>query len=112
MDDDPAIIGMMKLIIVSIGHRVVATSNGDDAVKKYVESVDSGEMFDLVILDYHIDNGMGGEKTLQALARINPDIVAIISSGSSDLVPDGFRAALPKPFLKKDLKCMIDNLLA
>jgi len=73
----------------------------------------NGEPFDLVILDLAIPEGMGGKETIQKLLKLNPDIIAVVSSGSLDdsvmanFSQYGFRGMLPKPF---DIKALSEVL--
>jgi DNA-binding NarL/FixJ family response regulator len=80
--------------------------------------MESGNPFDIVILDLTIRGGMGGAETIERLLAVDPDIKAIVSSGYSDdaIVSDynnyGFRACLTKPYKLQELSDMLNNLLS
>ena len=69
----------------------------------------TGESFDVVILDLTIPGGMGGQDTIKALREIDPQVSAIVSSGySTDPVMAqhaqyGFSAVVAKPYRANDL---------
>jgi two-component system cell cycle sensor histidine kinase/response regulator CckA len=77
-----------------------------------------GRVYDLVILDLSIPNGMGGVRTMEKLRQIDPEVVAIVSSGYSDdpvmakPAAYGFAAVLPKPYEPADMVRMVRNVLS
>ena len=85
--------------------------------EKYRKAQDSGEPFDIVILDLTVRGGMGGQDAIQELLRLDSGIKAIVSSGYSedDVMSDfkacGFKAYLTKPYDQNMLKDMLDALL-
>ncbi len=78
--------------------------------------MDSGQPFDLVILDLTVKGGMGGKDAVKALLKIDPQVKAIVSSGYSndpvmtDFKTYGFTGALPKPNTKKELIEALKNI--
>jgi len=60
---------------------------------------------------------MGGIETLRRLAAIDPEVVAVVSSGYSDdaalsnFRQQGFRAFLKKPYQPEDLQNVLQPLL-
>jgi PAS domain S-box-containing protein len=84
MDDDPAISQAAGEVLQELGYRVTYASDGKEAIDQYLESMNSGDAFDLVILDLTIPGGMGGRETLERLRDSNPDVKAIVSSGYPD----------------------------
>jgi DNA-binding NarL/FixJ family response regulator len=71
-----------------------------------------------VILDLTIPDGMCGRETMMHLRRIDPQILAIVSSGYRDdpVMKDsaayGFTAALPKPYQREALIQLVNSVLA
>ncbi|MFH2060692.1 MAG: PAS domain S-box protein [Pseudomonadota bacterium] len=104
MDDEKMICSLGKRILEKLGYQAETATDGTMAIKLYKEALLANNPFDLVILDLTVKNGLGGLKTLERLQQINPDIIAIVSSGySSDPVIKnfetyGFKMALPKPY--------------
>lgn len=111
MDDEPMLQEALSEALALLGHKVTMTAHGLAAIEAYQATAYSGEPFDLVILDLTIPGGMGGEETLKKLLEINPDLVAIISSGYSDRIPTGFKAALPKPYSLKQITKVINEAM-
>lgn len=107
MDDEPMLQEVLSNALDMLGHKVTVTKGGDEAIEAYRETAFHGDAFDLAILDLTIPGGMGGEETLKKLLEINPNFRAIVSSGYSDRIPEGFRAALPKPYTIKGLTAAI-----
>lgn len=109
MDDEEGIRDLTSQLLLTLGYDVTAVPDGVEAIKTYERAMRRGENFDAVILDATIRGGMGGLATIERLRDIDPQIIAIICSGYSDeaalaeFLQLGFRAALPKPFSRRDL---------
>ena len=79
--------------------------------------MDSAKPFEMVILDLTVKGGMGGKETVKKLSEINPQIKAMVSSGYSndpvmtDFKKYGFIAALPKPYILKELRDILNRIL-
>jgi CheY-like chemotaxis protein len=90
---------------------------GSETVRVYQEAMQSGRIFDLVILDLSIPNGMGGVRTMEKLRQIDPDVLAIVSSGYNDdpvmakPASHGFSAVLPKPYEPADMIRLVRSVL-
>jgi two-component system cell cycle sensor histidine kinase/response regulator CckA len=80
--------------------------------------VQQGRPYDIAILDLTIPDGMCGRETMMHLRRIDPQILAIVSSGyrddpvMKDCAAYGFAAALPKPYQVESLLQMVNGVLA
>lgn len=75
VDDEESICKSLKAILSDEGYQVLVAGSGEDAVKIVEE-----EMPQLVLLDVWLP-GMDGLETLQAIKKINPQILVIIMSG-------------------------------
>jgi CheY-like chemotaxis protein len=70
-----------------------------------------------VILDLTVRGGMGGVETVGRLREVDPDVVAVASSGySDDASPSvyreqGFAAFLKKPYNMKELRELLNVVL-
>ena len=101
---------------LSISGKVV--SNGEEIIKLYKKAMDSGEPFDVVIMDLTIPGGMGGQIVIKKLLEIDPDAKAIVSSGYTDdpVISNfegyGFSGFIPKPYMLEDLRKVLTEVLS
>ena len=116
MDDDENIRHLVGEMVEFLGYEAEFAEDGEEAVEKYRRSKESGEPFDVVILDLTVQGGMGGDKAIKKLIEIDPDVKAIISSGYVDapVMRDyeqyGFVDAMVKPYRMEQLKETLDKL--
>jgi CheY-like chemotaxis protein len=117
MDDEEGMRLLLKRLIERMGHVVVLTEHGTQALAAYSEAAQNGERFDLVILDLTIPGGMGGFETMQHLRQFDPDVTAIVSSGYAsdpvmgDYEKHGFKAVVPKSYSLEELRRAVESLL-
>ncbi len=117
MDDNEAVQTVLGAMLKKLGHSVILASEGGEAINIYVDQLDSAEPIDLVMVDLTIPGGLGGKETMVELQKIDPKIRAIVSSGySNDPVMGsfkeyGFRAAVTKPYVLKELSAAISVAL-
>ena len=117
MDDEESIRKLSKKRLSQLGYESELAKDGAQAIELYKKAMDSGQLFDAVILDLTVKGGMGGKNAVKALLKINPQVKAIVSSGySNDPVMTDFRAygftgALPKPNTKKELIEALKNII-
>ncbi|MFQ5767169.1 MAG: two-component regulator propeller domain-containing protein [Acidobacteriota bacterium] len=104
VDDQEIIQEVVKDMLSLRGYSVVCVSDGDTAVDLYSRAQGSGRPFDAVIMDLTIPGGMGGERIIELLLALDPDVRAVVASGYSrdpvlaDHRKHGFRARITKPF--------------
>jgi PAS domain S-box-containing protein len=109
MDDEPSIRDLAIHMLKTSGYSVVTVSDGSEAIEKYRTAFTSGKPFDLVILDLTVPGGMGGDKAIKELLKIDPNVVACVSSGYADnaILSDpaayGFSAMIAKPYSMTEL---------
>jgi len=117
MDDQELVLSVAKKMIVALGHEVECVSDGKEAIEVFRHARDAGTPFDLVILDLTVKGGMGGEEAITILREIDPEVLAVVSSGYADspIVADyrayGFAAFLNKPYKIDSLKDCLNKLL-
>ena len=118
LEDDHLVRVLIVRNLESQGYEVIETVEGGETVARYQEALASGHRFDLVVLDLSIPNGMGGLRTIERLRALDPNVLAIVSSGYSDdpvmAQPSayGFAAVLPKPYEPVELLRLVKSLLA
>jgi CheY-like chemotaxis protein len=110
MDDEDAVRNIAGVLLRHLGHDVELAENGEKAVDLYRQALDIGRPFDGVILDLTVRGGMGAAQTIKALLQIDPAVKAVVSSAYADdpVMTDyeryGFRGAIVKPWLTRDMK--------
>jgi len=104
MDDEASIRQMGLLMLQRMQLDVTAVADGDSAIREFLRAWEAGRPYTLVVLDLTIHGGLGGKETIEQLKKIDPGILALVSSGySSDPVmanyrQHGFHAVVPKPY--------------
>jgi two-component system, cell cycle sensor histidine kinase and response regulator CckA len=116
LDDEEEVREILSAILQKLHHTVVQTSVGEEAICAYELARESGKPFDMVILDMVIKDGLNGAETFKKLKEYDPDIKAIVSSGFSERAlmnykEDGFAGMLKKPYTKKELDKIINQVL-
>lgn len=109
MDDDPAVRDIGTSILEALGYEVAVVPDGDAAIAKFEQAVEADDPFDIVILDLTIPGGKGGKETIETLRALDPEIIAIVSSGySTDPILSkhkeyGFDGKAEKPYSVEQL---------
>ncbi len=117
MDDNPYIRETMSRILKKLGFETATTTDGEELIKKYKESITQKNPFDLIIMDLTVPGKMGGKEAIKEILKINPHALAIVSSGYSenDVLSDyqsfGFKGILKKPYTVEEIKGVIDSIL-
>ncbi len=114
IDDEEVICELGKRILGNLGYRVTICRGGPEAVKLYEKN---WKDIDLVIIDQVMPEMNGGE-VLSRFKEINPDVVAIISSGYSEngfggtAKSDGAQGFIQKPYRIADMSKMVSDVMA
>lgn len=117
MDDEERVRDSVGEMLAELGHSVEFSTDGVSAIEQYRAAQAAGSPFSVVILDATIRGGMGGEETVRQLKKIDPSVVAVISSGYSEnaavsnYAAHGFRAVLPKPYTLESLQAVLGPLI-
>lgn len=118
LEDDLMVRDLMRRALEKARFEVVETGDGKETLRLYQEAMNQGRPFDLAILDLTIPDGMCGRETMLHLRRIDPRILAIVSSGyrddpvMKDCAAYGFAGALPKPYQVEGLLQVVNSALA
>ena len=114
MDDDELIRQALSQLLVKMGFETDAVPDGESAAAMFREATAAGRPYVAVILDNTIP---GGVETLEQLREIDPDILAVVSSGYANAPvmaqneKYGFQAGLAKPFTAEELSEVLHDLL-
>ncbi len=117
MDDEECIRDLMRDLLAHIGYAVCLVKDGYEAVAEYQRAKDAGKPFDAVIMDLTVPGGMGGREAIQRLLKIDPDVLAIVSSGYSDdpVLADfksyGFAGVLSKPYTSDAVMDLLESVM-
>ncbi|MCD4707563.1 MAG: GAF domain-containing protein [Candidatus Sabulitectum sp.] len=117
MDDDKMVCDVAGEMLQYLGYSVDFAENGEEALRKYREAMESEKPFDVVIMDLTIPGGMGGRKAVVLLLNMDPGAKAIVSSGySEDTVMGrykqfGFSGCIKKPYCVTELGKVIHDIM-
>jgi len=115
MDDEAFIREITKEMLKLAGYKVVAVSDGVEALKIIDDAAVKNEPFDGAILDLTIPGGMGGKDTLIEIRKKYPHMPVFASSGfSEDPVisnPEefGFNGSISKPYRRDELAGLLSR---
>lgn len=117
MVDQEAIRTPIGQMLIYLGYEVEFASDGIEVIEIYKKAKESGQSFDVVILDLIIPGGIGGEKAIKKILEIDPNAKAIITSGYSndpiliDYQQYGFSDSISKPYTINELSEKLDQLI-
>ena len=115
VDDDPDVRDSLELLLTTEGHEVLSAADGDAATELVV-----GDRArpDMVIIDYHLPNGVQGPLVVRRLRELlNRDLPALVLSGDpceseAGRIPLQNSAQLGKPADVERLLETIQRLLS
>lgn len=115
MDDEPYLSRLIAKHLTSMGYRVTATTNGQEAIAAVELSLGEGDEFTIALLDLTIPGAMGGEEAISHIRALCPSLFAVVSSGYFDdpimeePLKFGFSASLPKPYAISKLDAVLET---
>lgn len=117
MDDEEILREVVRDMLRVLGYEVETGKDGFEAIERFRAAKESGQPFDIVILDLTVRGGMGAKGAISKLLELDPSVKAIVSSGySDDRVLSGFReygfvGALRKPYQMSELSEVIQTAM-
>ena len=118
MDDEETIRELAARMLTPCGYSVATAPDGQEALGLFQGALEAGTPFDAVILDLTIPGGIGGKDVVKALLALDPDVLAIVSSGyaedpvMADPAAYGFKGAAAKPYTAEALRAVVARVLA
>ncbi|NCF72908.1 MAG: response regulator [Gammaproteobacteria bacterium] len=77
--------------------KIVACSQGDDAIKVARDASADGEPFDVVILDVRMPPGIDGVEAGSRIRELDPDVDIVFVTGFSDVSFEEMQRRVPPP---------------
>jgi CheY-like chemotaxis protein len=117
MDDEEPIRRIFTLMLERFGFEAETVAHGQAALRAYRVAREAGKPFDAVILDLTIASGLGGIETLAQLRALDPQVRAIVATGSARDAADtfvqqhGFQAVISKPFRFQEIADTLAQVL-
>ncbi|MCK8602904.1 ATP-binding response regulator [Desulfoferrobacter suflitae] len=117
MDDEEVVREVVGEMLEVLGYQVEFAAEGETAIRRYAEAIDSQGPFDAVIMDLIVPDGLGGKEAVGRLLQIDPAAKVIVSSGySEDPVMSeahcyGFKGVVSKPFRIEDLDRVLQEVI-
>jgi len=118
MDDEEMIRKLASELLTYLGYDVDFAQDGSEAVQRYAQAMKSRKPFDAVILDLTVKGGMGGKEAIRELSKIDPRVVAIVSSGYcndpgiTDFAQYGFCGVVTKPYTMSELGEKLNQVIS
>lgn len=116
VDDEPGVARSTAGLLRHFGYEVLVAGDGEKAISLFREHLDSDEPIDAVLLDMTLPNGLSGEEVAREMARIEPAVRIVATSGNLDRhdapPPGPFATALAKPYSQDSLRDAIARALA
>ncbi len=116
VDDEEGIRKMLKELLGRLGHQADTVADGKSALEIYQAAHD--QPYKAVILDLTLPGGWSGEEVFKKLREVNPEIRVAASTGYYEegdwekLKILGFKGLLRKPYTRKTLEALLEELLA
>ncbi len=117
LEDETSVANTLKIMLKRFSLDSIITYEGKDTITKYIESITNNKPFQAVILDLTVPGGMGGVETMKELIKIDPNVLAIVSSGystgevMSNFEKFGFKGILMKPYTLSELGGALKKLI-
>jgi CheY-like chemotaxis protein len=109
MDDAGDLREVITHMLIESRYRVCVARDGTEAIHHFKKAQRLGHPFDVVLLDIHVVEGMGGVEALVKLREIEAGVKAILLTGDINhpavvnYETLGFKAAVIKPFTPREL---------
>jgi len=116
MDDEEIVRIVVSRLLQQCGYETELAREGVEMLRLYREAKEAGKIFEAVILDLIIQEGMGGQEAIKHLLAYDPNVKVIVSSGYShnpimtNFREYGFVGFLPKPYKLDELRRVMSEV--
>lgn len=116
MDDEFMIRKVASKMLDVLGFENKAVCDGEEAIEEYSRSIETGQPYDVIIMDLTIPGGMGGVEAVKHILKINEKAKVVVSSGYSsdstisDFKKQGFSMRMEKPYTLDSLEKILESL--
>ena len=117
MDDEQMILDIVSRMLTHLGYEVKTCTDGSQAIAAFAKAKSNAQVFDVVLMDLIIPNGVGGQDAVHTIIKIDPSAKVIASSGHLDhpVMVDhkkyGFAAVLEKHYKLEKLQQVIEAVI-
>ena len=112
VEDEPALLSVMRDIAESLNYDVVTATSGREAL----DVVKAGQSFDLLMTDIVMPGGIGGFELARAVREMRPDVPILYMSGytgfSDEEMGEVIAPLLQKPYSPAELAEKINVMLS
>jgi len=109
MDDEEMVRRTVGRMLERLGYEVDSVADGREALQAYRISLETGSLYDIVVMDLTVPGGMGGREAVAELQKVDPKARVVVSSGYANdpvvaqYADYGFCGRIPKPVSIKEL---------
>ncbi len=101
VDDDQLVLELVVEVLEGLGYTAIGAESGPEALKLF----DGGEVFDVVLSDVHMPDGMSGFQLAREIWRRLPDQPIVLTSGMTAVAGAAEDAMRDLPILHKPYRC-------
>lgn len=104
VDDEQAMQVLASAIVRKLGYSPSTASSGEEAIELFREAYQSGQGYDVVVMDLALPGGLSGLEATLGIKQIDGQAKVIVSSGYLEqnarnaALEHGFAGILPKPY--------------
>ena len=116
VEDDEILVKTFQDLLEQYNIRVDCAKSGKDALKKYKKLKSLQLKYDILIIDLNLLGKMSGEKLLEKIRTIDPDVLAVATSGDQahpvlrEYEKYGFTGYLSKPFSYDEILTLLSKI--
>ncbi|MBP7526664.1 MAG: response regulator [Syntrophorhabdaceae bacterium] len=117
IEDEEDVRKTMAELLTALVYDVSCAIEGSEAVGLFRHAMETGNPYDVVVVDYYIPGIMNGAEVMDRLRMVDPGVKAVLVSGCMDnfviarCSQTGFQGALTKPFVISELDGMLAKLM-